>query len=174
MALVFQYGSNCSESEINGQGRLRGDARFVGIAETVDDFELAFDVQSTKRYCAAADIVRGTGSKVWGVLYEVPDYLIGRETAKAYGRKSLDAIEGEGRIYRREPIFVRRLDGEVVPALTYTVINPQPGLKTNINYVRHIVCGLRAHEGIPSEYIDKVKAIAAANNPDIAADLEYL
>jgi hypothetical protein len=176
VALVFQYGSNCSESEINGQGRLRGDARFVGIAETVDDFELAFDVQSMGRGCAASDIVKrpGSGSKVWGILYEVPDYLIGRETASARGRRSFDAIEGEGGNYRREPIFVRRLDGEVVPALTYTVINPQPGLKTNINYVRHIVCGLRAHEGIPSEYIDKVKAIAAANNPDIAADLEYL
>jgi hypothetical protein len=55
------------------------------------------------------------------------------------------------------------LDGEVVPALTYPIINPQPGLKTNTNYVRHIVSGLRAHEGIPSEYIDKVKAVAAAN-----------
>ncbi len=42
--LVFQYGSNCSDREINGNGRLRGDARFIDIAETVEDFELAFDV----------------------------------------------------------------------------------------------------------------------------------
>ena len=37
MALVFQYGSNCSESQFNSQDRLCGDAVFVTIAETVDD-----------------------------------------------------------------------------------------------------------------------------------------
>jgi len=67
MTLVFQYGSNCSDAEINSDRRLRGDAEFVGIAETVDDFELAFDVQSKGRGCAAADIVRMAGRKVWGV-----------------------------------------------------------------------------------------------------------
>ena len=79
MTLVFQYGSNCLDSEINSKDRLRGEAKFVDIAETVEDFELAFDVQSTKRGCAASDIVRKNGGKVWGVLYEVPDYLIDRE-----------------------------------------------------------------------------------------------
>src|SRR5207237_1356444 len=49
---VFQYGSNCSVSEINSESRLRGDAKVIGIAETVEDFELAFDVWSTKRDCA--------------------------------------------------------------------------------------------------------------------------
>lgn len=34
MALLFQYGSNCLDSQINGAERLRGDARFIGIAET--------------------------------------------------------------------------------------------------------------------------------------------
>jgi hypothetical protein len=66
MALVFQYGSNCSDSEINSKSRLCGDAQFVDIAETVEDFELAFDVQSTGRGCAASDIVRKPGSKVYG------------------------------------------------------------------------------------------------------------
>jgi hypothetical protein len=94
MTLVFQYGSNCSDAEINSEKRLCGDAAFVGIAETVEEFELAFDVQSKGRGCAAADIVRTPGSKVWGVLYEVPQDLIRRETAEALGRKSLDAIGG--------------------------------------------------------------------------------
>ena len=43
--LVFQYGSNCLESEINSKERLCGDAKFTAIAQTVEDFELAFDVQ---------------------------------------------------------------------------------------------------------------------------------
>lgn len=173
MTVVFQYGSNCLESEINGQDRLRGDAKVLDIAETIEDFELAFDVESIGRGCAASDIVRKPGSKVWGVLFNVPDYLIGRMTAKAVSRKSFDQIEGEGTNYQRETVMVRRPCGEIVSALTYTVRHPKSGLKTNIDYVRHIIQGLREH-GVPVEYIDKVKTIAEANNPDIAANVRCL
>lgn len=173
MVLLFQYGSNSLESEVNGKDRLCGDAKFVDIAETVEDFELAFDVCSTVRGCAASDIMRKPGGKVWGVLYEVPDYLIGRETAKARGRKSLDAIEGECKNYKRETISVRRPKGAIVSALTYTVKRPKPGLKTNIVYVRHIICGLREHR-VPFHYIAKVKKVATANNPGIAAAVAKL
>lgn len=165
--LVFQYGSNCLDSEINGKDRLKGDAKFIGIAETVDDYELAFDVFSRGRHCAAADIVHKPGGKVWGALYEIRDELIGRESAAMLGRKSLDAIEGEGTNYERKEIRVCTGDGEVVSALTYTVINPRSGLKTDLDYVRAIIAGLR-HRGAPDEYIDKVKGIVAANNPGIA------
>jgi hypothetical protein len=173
MTLVFQCGSNCSESEMNSKTRLRGDARFVDIAETVEEFELALDVQSAGRGCAASDIVRKAGGKVWGVLYEVPDYLIHRETAEARKRKSFDQIEGEGTNYKRETIQVRRKNGDIASALTYTVRNPKTGLKTNIDYVGHIVRGLRDHKA-PDEYIAKVKAIAVANNPGIAGEVQDL
>jgi cation transport regulator ChaC len=173
MTLIFQYGSNCLDSQINGKDRLCGDAKFVGIAETVEDFEIAFDVMSTGRGCAVSDIVRKPGGKVWGVVYDVPDYLIGRKTAEARGRKSFDQIEGEGTNYKRAVIKVRRQNGNVVEVLTYTVKKPKSGLMTNIDYVRHIVCGLREH-GISDEYIAKVKTIAGRNNPDIAADVEKL
>src|SRR5580700_6751212 len=102
VALVFQYGSNCLDSQINSKDRLCGDAQFIDIAETLDDFQLAFDVWSTGRQCAASDIVSSPGSKVWGVLYDVPDFLIERKTAAAQNRKSLDAIEGEGTNYERD------------------------------------------------------------------------
>jgi gamma-glutamylcyclotransferase (GGCT)/AIG2-like uncharacterized protein YtfP len=171
--LVFQYGSNCSESELNGKDRLCGDAKFIDIAETVEEFELAFDVYSRIRRCAASDIVRKPGGKVWGVLYEVPDSLIGRATAETNGRNSLDAIEGEGNNYKRETINVRRPKGAFESALTYTVKRPKPGLKTNIIYVRHIICGLREHQ-VPLQYIPKIKAIATANNPGIATAVKKL
>jgi hypothetical protein len=173
MTLVFQYGSNCSDAEINSDKRLRGDAAFVGIAETVEEFDLAFDVQSKVRGCAAADIVRTRGSKVWGVLYEVPQDLIRQETAEALGRRSLDAIEAEGKNYKRVPIAVRLFDGQVVEAVTYTVRNPGKGLTASIDYVRLIVHGLR-ERGAPIGYIDRVKTIAMANNPAIAAAVEGL
>ncbi|MGA3346970.1 MAG: gamma-glutamylcyclotransferase family protein [Terracidiphilus sp.] len=171
--LVFQYGSNCSDAQINSEDRLKGDAGFQSIAETVKDYELTFDVFSVYRNCAAADIVAKPGAKAWGVLYEIREYLIGRETAKAHGRKSLDAVEGEGANYERKEIDVRMPDGQIVPALTYTVIMPRTGLVTSLDYVLYIIAGL--HErGIPTEYIDKIKRIAAANNPGIAAGVEAL
>lgn len=173
MALIFQYGSNCLESQINGEERLCGDAKFTGIAQTVEDYQLAFDVLSKNRGCAASDIVLSPGNKVWGVLYEVPDFLIERRTAKERGRKSLDQIEGEGTNYKRSLIDVKCSDGKVRTAITYTVIKPLRTVQTNLEYVRHIVHGLREH-GVFEEYINSVKAIACANNPAIAAAVSAL
>jgi hypothetical protein len=148
MALVFQYGSNCSEIQINSKDRLHGDAKFFAIAQTVDDFQLAFDVWSKNRKCAASDIVPTPGSKVWGVLYEVPDFLIERTTASARKRKSLDAIEGEGTNYARQSIAVKSADGQILTAITYRVIDPKPDLKSSLEYVGYIIDGLREH-GVP-------------------------
>lgn len=173
MALVFQYGSNCSESQIHGKDRLCGDAMFIDIAETVDDFRLAFDVWSTGRYCAASDIVDSPGSKVWGVLYEVPDFLLERKSAAAQNRKSLDAIEGEGTNYKRETIAVRQNSGPIVKALTYRVRNPKPNLQTSLEYVEHIIEGLR-ERGVREAYINQVKKAAATNNPAIATQVQEL
>ena len=115
IALVFQYGSNCSERQLNSPNRLCGDARFVTIAETVGKYQLAFDVWSTGRGCAASDIVASPKGKVWGVVYDVPDFLISRDTARERKRKSLDAIEGEGTNYARHPITVKTATGERTP-----------------------------------------------------------
>ena len=173
MALVFQYGSNCLDSQINSKDRLCGDAKFIEIAETVDDFVLAFDVWSTGRQCAASDIVDSPGGKVWGVLYEVPDFLIKRETASTQNRKSLDAIEGEGTNYKRETIAVRQDSGPIVKALTYRVRNPKPNLQTSLEYVGYIVEGLR-ERGVREHYISQVKKVAATNNPAIATQVQEL
>jgi gamma-glutamylcyclotransferase (GGCT)/AIG2-like uncharacterized protein YtfP len=165
MTLVFQYGSNCLDSQINGVDRLCGDARFIGIAQTVDDYKLSFDVWSNGRNCAAANIVPYPGNKVWGALYEIPDYLVGRVSAKEHGRRSLDAIEGKK--YRREDINARIGDDQLVTAVTYLVIDPEAGIKTSFEYVGHIIAGLK-ERGVPSAYIALVKQIAADNNPAIA------
>ena len=171
--LVFQYGSNCLDSQINSKERLRGDAQFVSIAETVEDYELAFDVFSNGRHCAAADIVRKPGGRVWGALYAIPAYLIGRESAAARGRRSLDAIEGEGTNYEQKEIAVRKPGGEIVTALTYTVRHPRAGITTAIDYVGFIIGGLR-ERGVPDDYIEQVKRIAAVNNPSLAPELQRL
>jgi gamma-glutamylcyclotransferase len=170
MAIVFQYGSNCSTKRLNGRDRLNGVAIPMGIAETVEDYALAFDVWSDKNGCAASTIVKTPGKKAWGVLFDVPDERVSRETSPK-GKKSFDAIEGDR--YRRHWIQVRRSNGSVVTALTYVAKCPEPGLQTNLDYVGHIVLGLREH-GVPEKYIHEVKVIAAANNPEIAEGVEPL
>src|ERR1043165_4196897 len=106
MAYVFQYGSNTLTSRLNSESRLRGDARSLGAVYAEKDFELDFTVSSITNRCAAADIVPGGGRKIWGVLYESPDYLIRRETSG--DRKSLDAIEGTK--YERRRISLKYPD----------------------------------------------------------------
>ena len=173
MALVFQYGSNMFMERLNSSDRLRGDAHPVGIAHTEDNYELEFDIWSEGNNCAAADIVPNTGRKIWGVLYEIPDRLIRRKTAKP--RKSLDEIEGEGTNYSREPITLRYSDGTTVrdPVLTYIGKNRQKGIKTTIEYVKHIFDGLLEHN-IPDEYVEYVKARVIANNPYLKPVLSNL
>jgi hypothetical protein len=94
---------------------------------------------------------------VWGVVYDVPDFLMGRDTAAQRKRKSLDAIEGAN--YARHQITVKSANGELLAATTYRVIHPRAGLRTNVEYVGYIVRGLREH-GVAAEYIANVKAIA--------------
>lgn len=173
MALVFQYGSNADSSRINSNDRLRGDARQVGIAFTADDHELDFTVWSNCNQCAAADIVSGSGRKIWGVLYEIPDHLIRRQTSGV--RRSLDEIEGEGANYKRVPIALRHPDGTVLDqeVITYVVINRQGGIQTSLEYASHIVFGLRGHD-VREEYIQYVKGRIIANNPAVRDEIENL
>ncbi len=166
MARVFQYGSNTSEARINGLGRLKGDAKYLYNAETVQDYELDFTVWSETNQCAAVDIVLKQGSKVWGVVYDVPDYLIRRDTAKRRERKSLDAIEGEGTNYKRILIEVKKGDRKIVETITYVAKSKCAGLETSYEYVKHIIKGLEEHD-IPESYVRKVKRKIVENNPDL-------
>ena len=91
MSIVFQYGSNTCTARLNAPSRLKGDAKPVGKARTVDDFEIFFNVFSQKNKCAASNICHLEGRKVWGALFEIPDKLIRGEPN---GRRSLQQIEG--------------------------------------------------------------------------------
>ncbi len=173
MAYVFQYGSNTLSSRLNSEDRLKGDARSLGVVYTREDFELDFNVFSDNNQCAAADIIPNGSRKIWGVLYEIPDYLIRRGASP--GRKSLDAIEGEGNNYRRIGIALRYPDGSPVEedAITYVVINRQSDCRTSLDYCRFIVAGLREHN-ISDEYIDYVKGRMVTNNETLRDAVEFL
>jgi hypothetical protein len=171
MALVFQYGSNCSNRRLNAADRLNGDAILLGRA-VLSGYKLVFDVWSDRNACAASDIVEATGSIVEGVLYEVPDSLIQRETAPP-GRRSFDSIEGTR--YERRSVSVRRPDGSRVDAITYAAhpSHRRHNIRTCLAYVRHIVTGLRENGADPG-YIDELRHTASENNPAIANDIAAL
>ena len=122
---------------------------------------MEFSTWSTGNKCAAANIIPGAGRQIWGSIFEVPDWLMSRDTCG--DRKSMDGIEG--RNYRRELIHVRRNDtGEVVDVSTYVVVTRAPNIQTSKGYSVHILGGL-AHIGAPPDYIEYVKERVAANNP---------
>jgi hypothetical protein len=167
MAFIFQYGSNLSTERLNHADRLRGDACVVGNAVTQDDYEFAFDIWSiADGGRAAADIVAGCGRKIWGVIYDIPELLIRRETAKP--RKSLDTIESEGINYQRVSIKLDWPDDRPVaePVITYVGLARRSGIQTTWKYVQYILAGLDEHK-LPDEYASYVKSRILLNNPDL-------
>jgi hypothetical protein len=112
------------------------------------------------------------------VLYEIPENLV--RGIAPNGRKTLTQIEG--RRYCEKYLRVRKADGEVVDAVTFTVVEAEKrsDISTDASYVRWIVDGLRAH-GAPDEYVETVKATAIAtidkalpDAPAIVAEIENL
>jgi hypothetical protein len=143
MALVFQYGSNCTAARLNGPSRFAGHAEVLGKAQTVEDFHIAFDVYSQTNACAASDLVPTPGRKAWGVLYEVPeDFIRGR---RPDGQKTLEQIEGPR--YEEKSISVIDQSGKRREAVTFVVRESErrEGLATSAAYVSWIVYGLRDH-----------------------------
>jgi AIG2-like family len=170
MTFVFQYGSNMCSARLNSLDRLAGDAKVVTIAKTVDLFELEFTVWSKANACAAANIAPSkVGERIFGVLYEVPDFLITRDSAKSHNRRSMDTIEGEGTNYIRQMIEIEKIDGSKLMALTYIVKERKIHIKTSTQYVQYILDGLKEHN-IPTEYHQYVISKIIANNPDLAMD----
>jgi gamma-glutamylcyclotransferase (GGCT)/AIG2-like uncharacterized protein YtfP len=170
MALVFQYGSNMSSQRLNSAVRLNGEAKVIGIAYTESNFEFVFDIWSRTNNCAVANLLAGTGRAIWGVLYEVPDGLIRRETAGT--RQSLDAIEGEGTNYRRQEVSLRHPDGTIVqsPVITYLGLYHREGIQTSADYVSHILKGLQDLE-VPQDYFEYIKACVVKNNPVLVEEV---
>lgn len=108
MSLVFQYGSNATRARLLGPNRLKGHGTVVGPAETVEDYDIAFDVWSQTNQCTAADLVVTPGRKAWGILYEIPDDFI--RGTRSDGQKTLEQIEG--RRYEEKEIRVRPPGGD--------------------------------------------------------------
>ena len=160
-----------SAARLNSNDRLAGDAKPIGVARTAQPYELTFTVWSETNNCAAASInPSAAGRSIYGVLYEIPDVLLARDTAKAKGRKSLDAIEGEGTNYVRKPVEVITTDGVKLTAITYQGKSPRKNVKTSLTYVQHILCGLEENK-MPNEYYQYVLSRVIENNSELREKL---
>jgi len=161
MSLVFQYGSNASQVRLLGSERLDGHGTVVGRAETVEDYEIAFDVWSATNRCAASDLTPTPGQKAWGVLYEISDDFIRGE--RSDGKRTLAQIEGSN--YEEQKIHVRARGGDPEEAVTFLVKRDKRrrGLFTSAEYVRWIVSGLR-EQGVPELYVQHVIDVALETN----------
>ena len=144
MPVVFQYGSNCDTDRLNDETRLSGQDKALGRAQTVENFQIAFNKQRQQDGSAAADLIKQKvrGRRIWGVLYDISQGNI----------NNLAKIEGPS--YRAQEIKVEDARGGLKAATTFRVLpkKRKAGLWTAAEYVEHIVKGLRSH-GVAEDYV---------------------
>jgi hypothetical protein len=153
MPFVFQYGSNCTAARLNGPKRLKRRAKDLGPAQTLEDFDIAFDVVSQRNGCAASNLVQTPGRKAWGVLYKLSKAVL----------EMLKDIEGPH--YEEKPIRVIDARGKKRKASTFLVREGErrQGLATSAAYVSWIIYGLRDHS-VPEDWIAHVLDVAVETN----------
>jgi AIG2-like family len=165
-ALIFQYGSNTSSRRLNACERLNGDAESLGLAYTAKKYDIGFTVWSDGNNCAAADLVPGNKGNVWGVLYKIPKKLLKTKTAGE--RNSMESIEGSRYKIRKIEVCMPSAPRSPITVVTFIVKqnSKEENIKTNCDYVKHILAGLQEHNA-PQRYIAHVRARFIENNPDL-------
>lgn len=118
--------------------------------------------------CAAASIREVQhGRRIFGVVYDIPDELVDRNSAKYSGNRSLDAIEGEGTNYVRIHINVFHVHGLSDTMATYVAKHDDRDKQTSYEYACHILSGIEEHN-IPDEYRNYVISCILKSNPTLS------
>ena len=123
-------------------------AEFVAVARLAN-YRLDFTRYSARRQGGVADVVRARGESVWGVLYDVPS---GEMAA-------LDRKEGvAAKAYERKRVLVTTAAGTRVRAVTYSVIEKEPGQTPSDYYLELILTGAR-ERSLPEEYVRMLEGV---------------
>ena len=182
MGFVFQYGANMSSARLNAESMMNGYAAPMGLARTLEPFELEFSCKNRQFACATVSLRPCSQEdvpdlqrcrQIYGVLYDIPD---DRMYGKGEGHlRTLDEIETEQGAYQRSEVRVVLMGHEDKPltALTYLARDPEPFLKTELHYAVHLFAGLREF-GAPQDYLKYVRFRIIRTNPKLAAALENL
>jgi len=149
--LYFAYGSNMDWAQMKARCP---SVVFAGIARLADH-RLAFTRKSVKRGCGVADVVRETGSSVWGAVFQLSELDVG----------ALDKSEGyrpgrdKNSYWRRERmVFLNGDENRPVTAQTYFA-DPQPNPPLpNEAYKALFLAGAR-YWHLPADYIAELEAI---------------
>ncbi|MCC5880800.1 MAG: gamma-glutamylcyclotransferase [Idiomarina sp.] len=146
----FAYGSNMSSRRLLARVP---SARSLGVAVLLG-YEMSFRKRSHDG-SAKCTILENPKASTLGVVYQLPDDQ----------RYTLDRIEGQGFGYDVTDVRIHTQHGKLLNAFTYLGTDPEDDIKPYQWYVEHVVRGAREH-GIACQYIDKILACAAIDDPD--------
>ncbi len=146
-ASYFAYASN-----MNGaQFRSRAGQILSQEQARLENYELIFNKKS-RGGSATANIRPAPGKTVRGVLYKVAESAF----------HNLDRFEGVPEHYRRIEVTVTDGRGKKIPAQVYIATKVENGLRPAAHYLQTILDGAAEH-GLPTEYINEVKATAGVS-----------
>jgi gamma-glutamylcyclotransferase (GGCT)/AIG2-like uncharacterized protein YtfP len=91
---------------------------------------------------------------VIGVVFEIDEH----------DKANLDRIEGFGSGYEQKKVALTASTGETIVALTYYATTIDPELRPYIWYKHHVLTGA-IENGLPEEYIEKIRAIESIEDP---------
>jgi hypothetical protein len=155
--LIFAYGSNMCRGRL-----LDYNVHPVGPGQPAELRGYVLRLNKVGRRAGhrsgKGNVEQCAGETVWGVLYSIPEDEL----------PALDTGEGDG--YRRVQLPVESSAGPV-DAWAHVATKPSndPSLRPYGWYKRFIVEGARSH-GLPADYIAKLEAIDAVDDPDLAWD----
>lgn len=142
----FAYGSNLSPDVIS---MLPGLHEAIGAAQLLD-YRLAFTRKLSSDGSGAADIIPARGFTTWGVVYKIDDECL----------ISLDRKEGNQKAYEREDYTVRLMGGQIMKALSYSVINKAAEeIRPQSAYFDKMIEGAIEHK-LPKPYIAFLKELS--------------
>lgn len=151
--LYFAYGSNMSQPRLGA----RTPSARVRCVATLPGYELRFHKLSREDGSGKCDIVftGDPGHTVFGVVYSLHlDEL-----------PALDAAEGVGLGYEREPRTVYSLSGEALETHVYIATLTRSELRPMDWYKEHVLRGAHSHQ-LPEDYIAMIEAVQAHPDPD--------
>jgi len=80
-------------------------------------------------------------------------------------KPALDIKEGLGNGYEEKYVTVVSESGEEYKIVTYYATSIDASLKPCDWYIEHVIRGAQEH-GLPTEYIEEIKAIESISDPD--------
>ncbi len=150
--LCFSYGSNMSIIRI--QDRVPS-ARPVVVAK-LPKHKLRFHKVSIdgSGKCDAEE-TEDPNDYVFGVLFDISDSE----------KPALDRKEGLGAGYNEKEVEVVTTDGRAMKSVMYFATNIDSSRRPYTWYKNHVLMGAKEN-GLPEEYISKIEAVIADDDPD--------